>query len=74
MSAPQKPVLSPDGTHVYTRNVESGDEWLCPVDHLEVALLRGFFELSEPVDNSLDGLVDEPAKPAKKAASKTSGD
>lgn len=55
---PQQPIHNAAGTHVFVRNTSSGDEWECPNDYLQVALLRGF-ELCEPRDKSLDGLFDE---------------
>lgn len=58
MGKKQQPVYNDAGTHVFTRNIESGDEWECPVGYLPVALVRGF-ELCEPRDKSLDGLFDQ---------------
>lgn len=56
--AKRKPVFNEAGTHVFVRNIETGDEWECPAGYLEVALGRGF-ELCEPRDRSLDGLFDQ---------------
>lgn len=58
MSSQQKPVYNADGTHVFTKAPETGQEWECPVAYLPTALARGF-ELTKPRDRSLDGLFDE---------------
>jgi hypothetical protein len=58
MAKDQQPVYNADGTHVFTKNSATGDEWECPVDYLPVALSHGF-ELTTPRDRSLDGLFDD---------------
>lgn len=51
--------LTASGTHVYVHNPETGGDWECPVDYLEIAQKRGW-ELAEPPAESFEGLVDAP--------------
>lgn len=61
MAKQQEPAYSRDGAFVHLTNPETDGQWWCPVGVADVYVEKRGWELSEPPDDSLDGLFDEEA-------------
>jgi hypothetical protein len=73
--AEKKPVYNAAGTHVYLYNPETGGLWECGPEAAEVFVEKLGWEYAEaPEEDTSELFPDVKPSPAKKAASKTSGD